>query len=68
MDRCAIAAAQRKIKHNRLRPGPDNMTTLEELLQQSVPELRKLFLERGRPVPHGLVEALEASSVRERNS
>ena len=35
------------------------MTTLERFLQKSVPELRELFLERARPVPKGLVEALE---------
>lgn len=58
MDRRAIAALN--VSTIGWRPGLDNMPTLEELLQQSVPELRKLFLERGRPVPHGLVEALEA--------
>ncbi len=35
------------------------MTTLENLLQKSIPELRELFLERSRPVPKGLVDALE---------
>jgi ribonuclease HII len=35
------------------------MTTLERFLQKSIPELRDLFLERARPVPKGLVEALE---------
>jgi len=35
------------------------MLTLEILLQKSIPELRELFLERCRPVPKGLVEALE---------
>ncbi len=35
------------------------MTTLENLLQKSIPELRELFLERPRPVPKGLVDALE---------
>src|SRR6266478_7524926 len=35
------------------------MLTLEILLQKSIPELRALFLERCRPVPKGLVEALE---------
>ncbi len=35
------------------------MTTLERFLQKSVPELREIFLERARPVPKGLVEALE---------
>jgi ribonuclease HII len=35
------------------------MTRLESILKKSVPELRDLFLERGRPVPKGVVEALE---------
>jgi ribonuclease HII len=35
------------------------MMTLERFLQKSVPELREIFLERARPVPKGLVEALE---------
>jgi ribonuclease HII len=35
------------------------MTTLERFLQKSIPELRELFLERSRPVPQGLVAALE---------
>ena len=35
------------------------MSTLENLLNKSIPELRELFLERSRAVPKGLVEALE---------
>ncbi|MEK6283768.1 MAG: ribonuclease HII [Acidobacteriota bacterium] len=35
------------------------MPSLEDLLSRSVPELRKLFLDRQRPVPKGLLEALE---------
>src|SRR6266480_2547512 len=35
------------------------MSTLENFLKKSIPELRELFLDRGRPVPKGLVEALE---------
>jgi len=35
------------------------MPSLEELLTRSIPELSQLFLERGRPVPKGLLEALE---------
>ncbi len=35
------------------------MLSLENFLKKSIPELRELFLERGRPVPKGLVEALE---------
>ena len=38
------------------------MSTLESFLQKSIPELRQLFLDRGRPVPKGLVEALETDS------
>jgi ribonuclease HII len=38
------------------------MSTLERFLQKSIPELRELFLERSRPVPKGLVEALELDS------
>jgi len=38
------------------------MPTLEECLKKSVPELRELFLDRNRPVPKGLVEALETDS------
>ncbi|HXM36719.1 MAG TPA: hypothetical protein VN920_16100, partial [Pyrinomonadaceae bacterium] len=36
------------------------MSAPEKLLHKSIPELRKLFLEIGRPVPKGFVEALEA--------
>ncbi|MBX5482157.1 MAG: ribonuclease HII [Myxococcaceae bacterium] len=36
------------------------MRSLKELLGLSVPELRERFLERRRPVPEGLLEALEA--------
>jgi ribonuclease HII len=35
------------------------MPSLEELLNKSIPELSELFLERRRPVPKGLLEALE---------
>ncbi|MGH9907266.1 MAG: ribonuclease HII [Pyrinomonadaceae bacterium] len=35
------------------------MPSLEDLLARSIPELRELFLERRRPVPKGLLEALE---------
>src|SRR6266850_5406853 len=35
------------------------MPSLENLLSKSIPELRELFLERRRPVPKGLLEALE---------
>src|SRR5213593_5109954 len=35
------------------------MPTLEELLAKSIPELRERFVDRARPVPKGLVEALE---------
>src|SRR4030081_265590 len=35
------------------------MQTLDQLLTQSIPELRERFVDRERPVPKGLVEALE---------
>src|SRR5207245_9644618 len=35
------------------------MLTLEELLAKSIPELRQRFVDSARPVPKGLVEALE---------
>lgn len=35
------------------------MASLEQLLNRSIPELRELFLDRCRPVPKGLLEALE---------
>src|SRR6266487_7196854 len=35
------------------------MTSLETLLSKPIPELRQLFLESSRPVPKGLLEALE---------
>jgi ribonuclease HII len=35
------------------------MPTLEELLTKPIPELRERFVDRARPVPRGLVEALE---------
>lgn len=38
------------------------MPTLEELLAKSIPELRERFVDRARPVPRGLVEALETDS------
>jgi ribonuclease HII len=38
------------------------MTTLERFLQKAIPELREVFLDRGRSVPKGLVEALEIDS------
>jgi ribonuclease HII len=38
------------------------MPTLEQILAQSIPELRERFVDRARPVPKGLVEALEADS------
>ena len=38
------------------------MPTLEQLLTQSIPELRERFVDRERPVPKGLVEALESDN------
>lgn len=37
-------------------------TRLEKLLAKSIPELRRIFVERARPVPKGLLEALEQDS------
>lgn len=38
------------------------MPTLEQLLIKSIPELRERFVDRERPVPNGLVEALESDN------
>jgi ribonuclease HII len=38
------------------------MSSLEDLLAKSIPELNKLFVERRRPVPKGLLEALDVDS------
>src|SRR5258707_15806197 len=38
------------------------MPTLEQLLIKSIPELRERFVDRARPVPKGLVEALESDN------
>ncbi len=38
------------------------MASLEDLLARSIPELRKLFLDRQRPVPKGFLEALEVDT------
>ncbi len=38
------------------------MPTLEQLLAKSIPELKERFVDRGRPVPKGLVEALESDT------
>ena len=38
------------------------MPSVENLLSKSIPELRELFLERRRPVPKGLLEALEVDN------
>jgi ribonuclease HII len=35
------------------------MSSLEDLLKKSIPELSELFVRRERPVPKGLLEALE---------
>lgn len=35
------------------------MQSLEALLEKPIPELKALFIDRARPVPRGLVEALE---------
>jgi ribonuclease HII len=38
------------------------MLSLDQLLAKSIPELKERFVDRGRPVPRGLVEALEADT------
>ena len=38
------------------------MPTLAQLLTKSIPELRERFVDRARPVPKGLVEALETDT------
>ncbi len=38
------------------------MPSLADLLNKSIPELRNIFIDRGRRVPQGLVEALEADA------
>ncbi|HYW69533.1 MAG TPA: ribonuclease HII [Pyrinomonadaceae bacterium] len=38
------------------------MPTLDQILAKSIPELRERFVERARPVPKGLVDALEADT------
>src|SRR3989440_8332471 len=40
----------------------ETMPTLEQLLIKSIPELRERFVDRARPVPKGLVEALESDT------
>jgi ribonuclease HII len=35
------------------------MPSLEDILRKSIPELSEMFLERSRPVPKGLLEALD---------
>src|SRR3989440_7094347 len=40
----------------------ETMPTLEQLLTKSIPELRERFVDRERPVPKGLVEALESDT------
>src|SRR6185295_15736578 len=38
------------------------MLSLDQLLSKSIPELKIRYVDRGRPVPRGLVEALEADT------
>src|SRR6266568_525235 len=38
------------------------MPTLEQLLAKSIPELKQRFVDRARPVPKGLIEALECDT------
>lgn len=38
------------------------MPSLDDLLSKSIPELKAIFIDRARPVPKGLVEALETDA------
>jgi ribonuclease HII len=38
------------------------MPSLQELLAKSIPELKERFVDRARPVPQGLIEALESDT------
>ena len=38
------------------------MATLEDILAKSIPELKQRYVDRARPVPKGLIEALECDS------
>jgi ribonuclease HII len=38
------------------------MSSLEQLLAKSIPELKERFVDRARPVPKGLIEALETDT------
>lgn len=38
------------------------MSSLEKLLARSIPELKERFVDRARPVPNGLLEALECDT------
>jgi ribonuclease HII len=38
------------------------MPSLAQLLEKSIPELKERFIDRNRPVPRGLIEALESDS------
>ena len=38
------------------------MSSLDQFLAQSIPELKERFIDRARPVPKGLVEALESDT------
>lgn len=38
------------------------MATLDQLLARSIPELKERFVDRERPVPKGLIEALESDA------
>jgi ribonuclease HII len=40
----------------------DAMSALEKFLKKSIPELKTIFLDRGRAVPKGLLEALDADT------
>src|SRR5260370_777236 len=45
-------------------PNATPMPTLDQLLAKPIPELKDRFVDRARPVPSGLVEALESDPRR----
>jgi len=52
-------ASARLCGKNQFAKHSEVMSSLEDLLNKSIPELSELFVRRQRPVPKGLLEALE---------
>ena len=53
---------KRGAKQTSNKVGCHHVASVEDLLKRSIPELRERFLDRNRPVPKGLLEALETDS------